>query len=56
MKMEEVRRPVLVTIGEQAKPLVDYIALGFLGFKLEPIIGKNYAHKIYRKGEIKWNI
>ena len=37
MEIEEVRRPILVAIGEEEKPLVGYTALELLGFKVNPI-------------------
>ena len=40
MEIEEVRRPVLVAIGEEEKPLIGYTALELLGFKVNPITGK----------------
>ncbi|MFW6118081.1 MAG: aspartyl protease family protein [Chloroflexota bacterium] len=40
IEIEEVRRPVLVAIGEEERPLIGYTALEFLGFKVNPITGK----------------
>ena len=40
VEIEEVRRPVLVAIGEDEKPLIGYTTLELLGFKVNPITGK----------------
>ena len=40
VEIEEVRRPVLVAIGEEEKPLIGYTTLELLGFKVNPITGK----------------
>jgi len=40
IEIEGVRRPVLVTIGEEEKPLIGYTTLELLGFKVNPITGK----------------
>lgn len=40
IEIEEVRRPVLVAIGEEEKPLIGYTTLELLGFKVNPITGK----------------
>ena len=40
VEIEEVRRPVLVAIGEEGKPLIGYTTLELLGFKVNPITGK----------------
>jgi len=40
IEIEEVRRPVLVTIGEEEKPLIGYTTLELLGFKVNPIAGE----------------
>ena len=40
MEIEEVRRPVLIAIGEEEKPLIGYTTLELLGFKVNPITGK----------------
>ena len=40
MEIEGVRRPVLVAIGEEERPLVGYTALELLGFKVNPITRK----------------
>jgi len=37
IEIEEVRRPVLVAIGEEEKPLIGYTTLELLGFKVNPI-------------------
>jgi predicted aspartyl protease len=35
-----IRRPVLVAIGEEERPVIGYIALELLGFKVNPVTGK----------------
>ena len=40
IEIEELRRPVLVAIGEEGRPLIGYTALEFLGFKANPITRK----------------
>lgn len=41
VELEEVKRPVLITIGgEEDKPLIGYTTLEVLGFKVNPITGK----------------
>ena len=41
IEIEEVRRPILVAIGEEEeRPVVGYTALELLGFKVNPITGK----------------
>jgi predicted aspartyl protease len=40
MEIEEVRRPVLVAIGEEERPLIGYTTLELLGFRVNPITGK----------------
>lgn len=41
IEIEEVRRPVLVAIGEEEeRPVVGYTALELLGFKVNPLTGK----------------
>jgi clan AA aspartic protease len=40
IEIEGIRRPVLVTIGEEEKSLVGYTTLEFLGFKVNPITRK----------------
>jgi len=55
MEIEEVRRPVLVAIGEEEKPLIGYTTLELLGFKVNPITRKlEKAMPIeYRQGKRK---
>ncbi len=55
MEIEEVRRPVLVAIGEEEKPLIGYTALELLGFKVNSITRKlEKAMPIeYRQGKRK---
>lgn len=40
MEIEGVRRPVLVAIGEEEKPLIGYTTMELLGFKVNPLTGK----------------
>ena len=41
VEIGEVRRPVLIAIGEEEdKPVIGYATLEILGFKLSPITGK----------------
>lgn len=40
IEIEEVRRPVLVAIGEEEKPLIGYTTLELLGFKVNPTTRK----------------
>jgi clan AA aspartic protease len=40
VEIEQVRRPVLVAIGEAEKPLIGYTTLELLGFKVNRITGK----------------
>ncbi len=40
VEIEGVRRPVLIAIGEEGKPLIGYTTLELLGFKVNPITGK----------------
>ncbi|MBT9170768.1 MAG: hypothetical protein DDT18_01118 [Actinobacteria bacterium] len=59
IEIEEVRRPVLVAIGEEEeRPVVGYTALELLGFKVNPITGKlekaipiEYGEKEKRLGD-----
>lgn len=55
MEIEGVRRPILVAIGEEERPLVGYTALEILGFKVNPVTRKlEKAMPIeYKEGEIK---
>lgn len=57
VEIEEVRRPVLVAIGEEEKPLIGYTTLELLGFKVNPITGKlERAMPIeYREGKYNEN-
>jgi predicted aspartyl protease len=40
IEIEEVRRPVLVALGEEEKPLIGYTTLELLGFKVNPLTRK----------------
>jgi predicted aspartyl protease len=40
MEIEEVRRPALVAVGEEGRPVIGYTTLELLGFKVNPITGK----------------
>ncbi|MBI2908932.1 MAG: retroviral-like aspartic protease family protein [Chloroflexi bacterium] len=40
IEIGDVRRPVLVAIGQEEKPLIGYTALESLGFKVNPITRK----------------
>lgn len=40
IEIEEVRRPVLVAIGEEERPVIGYTALELLGFRVNPITGE----------------
>jgi len=41
VKIEDVRRPMLVTVGKEGeKPVIGYTTLEILGFKINPITGK----------------
>lgn len=40
-EIEDVRRPVLIAIGEdEERPIIGYTTLELLGFKVNPITGK----------------
>jgi aspartyl protease family protein len=40
LEIQGVRRPVLVAIGEEERPLMGYTAMEVLGFKVNPITRK----------------
>lgn len=40
LEIEGVRRPVLIAVGEDEKPLIGYTALEHLGFKVNPVSRK----------------
>jgi len=40
VEIEKIRRPVLVSIGEEEKPLIGYTTFEFLGFKVNPLTRK----------------
>ena len=40
IEIEGVRRPALVAIGEEKRPIIGYTALELLGFKVNPITRK----------------
>lgn len=40
VELEGVRRPVLIAIGGEERPLIGYTTLEVLGFKVNPITGK----------------
>ncbi|GAI50623.1 unnamed protein product, partial [marine sediment metagenome] len=41
VEIEDVRRPMLVTVGKEGeKPVIGYTTLEILGFKINPITGK----------------
>jgi len=46
VEIEEVRRPVLVSIGKEEKPLLGYTTLELLGFKPNPITGKSCGYRL----------
>jgi predicted aspartyl protease len=56
LEIQGVRRPVLVAIGEEERPLIGYTAMEVLGFKVNPITRKlekamptEYSEKLNRE-------
>jgi predicted aspartyl protease len=56
IEIEKVRRPVLIAIGEEERPLIGYTTLELLGFKVNPITGKLEKAMPIEYGEEKRNV